>query len=177
MKQNLIRVIGAAGLALALGGHAQAEERRLQVKQGLCIELTEAKGRSVIELAEASISCFAEGKLELGLEIYVAASVREEYDVERMEEYYDTFAIDGWVSREIEDIIGDDLGLDSTVVPKAEQLFEDPRWVRQQCENVTKLGLPRYWPDYLEGVGEAPVIIPIHPLLWLETVSSTICEA
>ncbi len=178
MGTYIVRAITAAGLAMALSGHAQAEERRLQVKQGLCIEMTEANGRTAIEVAEASLSCFAEGKLEQGLELFAAVELFEWYDEKRMKRHFSVSHINDWVSRELDDIIVDDLGLDSTLRPKHEELTTNRRWMRQLCENISKLDPPRYWPDYLDEIdGPAPDNIPVHPELWRSVVRGGLCPS
>lgn len=168
----MVRFASVVLAALLLAGQAGADDDRLKAGQVACGTLENATGKGVIELAQSSLSCFAGGQIEQGFELFLAVALLEIYDEERMERHYDDVFIDDWVADRIEDVVNDEMGLEDVVKARSRQLIEDRKWMSQICERVALLGPPRYWPDYLEGVGEAPGIVRIHPLLWIETLNA-----
>ena len=157
-------------LAVVIAGPGMAQEQKLQAGKVACVTFSEVRGKLPVELGQSALSCFAEGKVDQGMELIAVLLVLEEYDEERMELHYDGKRFRDWVGDAVRAALKAS-GSHDPIMARARELGDDRPWMRRMCAQVAGMGPPGYWPNYLEGVGPAPGIIRRHPLLWIEAVT------
>lgn len=142
----------------------------LAVGNAACMDLKAAQGQSPVAIGNAALGCFQDADLDRGLALYAYLIVLEEYDEERMERHLEGKNVTDWVADGIRDIASEQ-GWNETIGGRADALRQDIKWMRGICAQVAGFGPPGNWPDYLEGVGDAPKHIRRHPFLWIEIVN------